>query len=1438
MKFFSRAIHRPITTIMFFSALVLLGMVAWQKIPLQMLPNLTAPGGGVDFWAVQMMSPDELERDLIRPIEGAIFQLPNVKNVRVYSWGGRGGFFFIEFEYGTNVKYRIVELQEKLDAIRRSFPPRSLYMEAFPFDTSFFNKEMMDLALKGPDSDPGIEAVDVERLRQQLQDIDGIAKANIWGGREHSVDISIMQDRLREFGLPMWQVINTVQTYANEPVFLGNIQERGTRHFVRLDGQFQTSSQIEDVVVKDDGNIAVRHLGQVDDAQRDRRFLRRLDGQPVLSMNLEREAETNPIQLSSRVRGQIEEINQTLPEGYELAIMWDLADEIRGMLTDVSQLALVGIILSMVVLYLFIRNIRMSLIVCIVIPICVITTFNAMYFSSMSINIVSLLGLAVGIGTLIDTSIVVLENIFRNHERIHDPYRSAERGTNEVGRAVFAFTLTNVVVFLPIVFIDGQIRLMFTEGALAIIYPMVVSMFLALTLVPMATSRLLALMDRTRSMAGLPAAPKHPPRPAEGLSFAAPSPWLAPVVRWVPTMHHARQLYLKALKACLRHRVRFVIAIILVITYTCYYTMWAVNRDVMDEPGGDSYFHVNVYLPIGTRQEFTVQAVNQVEDILEREVPEREALHSFIEDDNAHIRVHLADNAERESETIKEELRPWFEAIGNAEVTFERSRNRGENQTPNIDSGRGGLIEIRGPEYQQINKIADNLAIILEQVDGIRELTNENEQGRMEVRFILDRESASLLQITPQLISQSIQTSQRRGEFATIQMKRGDREIDIIFNMIPNPDELDPNSSEADMEGLTIEELKEVQVFAPSLGTTVALQDLGRFDYQRGLGNMQRENRERIGRVYFSTAPNSNFEEIEEGIETVLSTAQIPAGYRVTLGGKSERIDEDLEQVYTMAILALILVYMCIASLFESFVQPFVVLFSVPLAIIGIVWALIWTNTSFTEMAGLGVLFLIGILPNSSILFVHFATYLRRERNFNRTRAIMMSGSTRLRPIFMTVLTTILGILPMALGDEEWTPFAVTVIGGLASSTVLALIVVPGFYVILEDIANVCSSGIRYLTSWRWLFVFWNRNKRLQYKEELTAYRVTEPREFPTTVEVHHLTRIYERSHMEQWTEKLQTLFKSMHPSPTMGFVPQPAALAPGGNTRNKALDSVSFTLKPGLTGLLGPNGAGKTTLLRLIAGIDQPTRGSVSVCDLEMKTERGKAQKRIGYLPQHFGLYGSMTATQYLDFHAHMKGIRDTKARNRLIQDVLETVTLSDQTRIPVGQFSGGMKRRMGLAQILLQPPQILIVDEPTAGLDPMERVRFRNLLGVLAKDRVVILSTHIVEDIAFSCNRVLLLDQGTIRFDGTPAEMIEQTRGAVWQTTMPDETTWHTFRHQHIIAAQSQTSDGVQLRVISPHEPLAESRPCEPTLEDAYLHFTTKPVEMGTNELGRTTT
>ncbi|MFH1741230.1 MAG: efflux RND transporter permease subunit [bacterium] len=1143
-------------------------------------------------------------------------------------------------------------------------------------------------------------------------------------------------------------------------------------------------------------------------------------------MNIQKDSVTNPIVLSKRVRGSLERIESDLPPGYGFSVINDMSELILDAIKGLSKLAAFGIVLALVVIFLFVHDAKVTATLALVIPICVIATFNLMYFGNLTINIVTLVGLAVGLGALVDNGIVVLENVFRHYERGMPPEQAAIRGTNEVSRAIFGLTITNVAVFLPVIFIEDWIRIIFQEGALAVIFPMLISAMVALLLVPMVAARVLRVTRRERRS-----------RLKEFFfgfnSIAFVMQGLRRIPR--PNMPATRRFYGNLLKSCLRHRVRLAIAILLLLLYTYFYSMGGIGMGTMKDPEDSEGFQVYVFTPRGTKQSFTVNVCAKVEELIKEHVPEKKHIRSWVSDDDAEVYIELVDRSERDREVpeIKEGLRQYFDEIPEAEVTFEwwRRRRGEEPSSPVIQTG-GGVIEVRGSEQAQLERLVNEVLPLIEQIPGIRDVTTDLEQGPMEMHFRPDRDTAALLQITPQSIAWHLQAAQRRGDFSTIRLKREEEEIDIVFQQVTedrSKAELDPHG-----EGLTLQEMRELPIFAPTLMTTVPLEDIGVFEQVRGPGWIQRQNQTRIVRIRYGLTPSAKQRQVDEMLKSITENYPLPAGMTMQIGGSSYEWGEMLSSVKMVVWVSILLVYMILAAILESFATPLVIMISEPLALVGIVWALLLTDTPFDELAGFGVIFLVGVLPNSPLLLLHFVQVMRRERSFPRERAMMLAGYSRLRPILMTVGTTVLGLLPMAFETTDnatWVPFARVAIGGLLTSTILTLIIVPGVYFGVEDLVRLLSRYRRWVTSWRWLLVFWSGRRRMAVRERLTSYRREPPREEPLIIQTKNLTRIYEPPLLERVRA---TAIRLAHwgpaGGPVVGLLPyERPRLGPaidrkqqGVRARKKALAGIELRVESGMFGLLGPNGAGKTTFLRLLSGVDRPTRGFISVLGYDYARELKLARKQIGYLPQEFGAYSALTAEKYLDYLALLKGMRDKRERRSAIDQALDMVNLSHVRDVPVGNFSGGMMRRIGLAQIFLHPPKVLIVDEPTAGLDPLERVRFRNLLTGLAVGRIVILSTHIVEDVAHSCPRLAVLQNGQVTFSGGTRELARMAEGKVWEMLTVDDSLWRQIHTQFSVVSQIQTAQGIRMRIVSQMCPHPEARNVPPTLEDAYILHT----------------
>jgi len=839
--------------------------------------------------------------------------------------------------------------------------------------------------------------------------------------------------------------------------------------------------------------------------------------------------------------------------------------------------------------------------------------------------------------------------------------------------------------------------------------------------------------------------------------------------------------------------------------------------------------------------------------------------------------------------------------------------------------------------------------------------------NRPEIHILWDQRLMDLYGLTLQEVTTELASFQ--PEFETgILFKQGVEEYEITIRS--NEDEED--------EARSMDDLKKVEVTGRT-GAAHELQSIGDLYYGKGMWGTSRVNQQKEIRVNYSFYEDYNEsadlqEAAQMQVAAMLARQNLPSGIAII----QEEEDNSLEEYKFLMLAAAVLIFMVLASIFESLVTPFVLMFSIPLAAIGSLLLLSLTGNSLLNPNSLtGLLILIGVVVNNSIILVDYSNVLRK-RGYGRLRALITAGVARVRPILITAITTIIAMLPLAMGQMEYVavigaPFAITVIGGLAFSTILTLVFIPTLNIGLENALEwmrgldwkiqvlqlLAALGFGWLVYegidsniWRslWFFIIlvgvpgttWFLMKSLQQASEEII-----PRTEDLEITIENLVKVYGRDNrfVREWKSrvtgnnsapKVADISDLLWQAPLLAFgayftyfylslafwaivfslvtfllllalldsggrlmerfgLPgklKKAArflylmaywVVPAGNAAwlyfkwesltlsifvfivwylalvlnraanrlkgdlnpealkgrlrrmfyrmvykvpligkkkepFKALKGVSLTIEKGMFGLLGPNGAGKTTIMRTICGIFEQSYGKIWINGIDTTEKREELQGLIGYLPQEFGMYENLTPHEYLHYQAILKGIGDKKVRDDRVRTVLESVNMYDQRDKKIGSFSGGMKQRIGIAQILLHLPRILVVDEPTAGLDPRERIRFRNLLVQLSRERIVIFSTHIIEDIASSCRKVAVLGKGSLKYLGSPSEMVALAEGKTWQFNVsPDD--FAEVSKKHRIVHHMYDGDFIRVRCLSSERPSEDATSVPPSLEDSYL-------------------
>jgi multidrug efflux pump subunit AcrB/ABC-type multidrug transport system ATPase subunit len=1297
----------------------------------------------------------------------------------------------------------------------------------------------------------------------------------------------------------------------------------------------------------------------------------RVNGMEAVTISLVNDTQTNLIDLSKKTLATIDRLNLDLQGAeVEMVVQNNTAEIMETNITQIIRLALIGGLLAVVILWFFLRNIRLVSIIAISIPISVYVAFNFFYLNDITINSLTLVGMALAIGMLIDNSVVVLENIYRLAGQGKDFDTSVKMGTSEVWKAIMAATLTTITVFLPFIFSsDYMIKLIGKNVGVSIVATMLVSLAVALLLIPMATHFFLTVSKRSNSE----------------------------IFKKLSLHNKLIQAYYITLKASMRNPAGTIIGTLAVFFAALLISLTlSVNatREV-DTPS----FRLSVTMPSGTTLENADIIVQELEGKLE-EIPEKQDIISRITETSGTITLNLPEDWKKKTErTLPEIKNDIYERIRNyrsANVTMDEMSAAG-----GFSSGGGGGINpgagfmnllgvgtqsetilIKGRDFDMMRIVGEDIKAILDELDNIRSSNLNVRENTPEVHLMFDMETILANNMTLNSISTALGTlSTQYSSGATF--RQGTEEYDITLKY-DTPEEIVTRRK-------TLNDLKTLQV--PGSSSNIReMADLVGIVFGTGMGNIQRENQEKKITLTYSFIQEVNeskdlLEAAREEIDDVVREIIIPAGIAVEVIHE----EDEFADFYYLIGIAFLLIYMILASVFESFTTPIVLMFSIPLAALGSLVALILTNNSILNANTLtGFLILLGVGVNNGLILIDYANLLRK-RGYRRSRALMTAGIARVRPIMITATTTVVALMPLAMGKSEYVSvigaaFAITVIGGLLLSTLLTLIFIPTFYSGIEN-------AVKWITSLNWkikalqilllaiaAFLIYSYVNAFIWKLILTLVSVIlipasiwfiltslasatvsiiAPDE-PINIRVQSLVKIYERESRfsSEWKagqkirerlgiEKQYASWKDMEQLvwqiPLFGFLlyftyfflnsgfwvfffsvmswfslmavwapfrklfnnisastgkklPARAAsvidpiilwVVPLANlvmfqlswrnlatviilgffwytallifrtgimlTRDKvdiyrlegrlrnlrkgffklvsaipvigkkkspfrALNSVSLDIGRGMFGLLGPNGAGKTTLMRIICGILEQSYGKIWVNGIDTQEKREELQGLIGYLPQEFGTYENMTAHDYLHYMAMLKSITDPDVREERVSYVLNAVHMIERRYEKIGSYSGGMKQRIGIAQILLHLPRILVVDEPTAGLDPRERIRFRNLLVELSRERVVIFSTHIIEDISSSCNMVAVLNKGDLMYYGKPIDMTRAAENHVWQFHVPS-TDFRKVAENHLIVHHMTEGSMVRVRCISEEKPVHDAIVVKPNLEDAYL-------------------
>jgi len=1013
------SIKRPIFVIMLTLVVIVLGFISLSRIPIDLMPDITYPTLNVST-SYGNTAPEEMEQIITRPIEEALSSVPGVEEI--YSVSSQGSSTVrVMFAWGTDLEEAANDIRERLDRIIGRFPEEVQRPTLRKFDPAQMPVLMLGVLTE---LDPiQVRKIIDEQMTYRLERVPGVASIDVWGGREREIQINLMPDKVKALGLPLDTIISKIRQ-ENIDIPAGTIEKGNYEITIRIPGVYTNVDQIKETIVaiRDGAAIRIRDIASVEDTFRRITRVARINDLEGVRLAVYKQSGQNTVKVVEGVLKEIKSLQEDYPQ-FKFITLRDSARYIRNAINNVGNSALYGGLLAIFVLLFFLVNIRSTLVIALSIPISIIATFTLIYFNGFTLNVMSLGGLALGIGMMVDSSIVVLENIFRMREEEGKPLlQAAVNGAKEVTSAIIASTVTTVIVFMPMLFVRGASGIMFKQLAYVVAFSLACSLVVALTLVPMLSSKIL----KEEEMG------KHNP----GSSLA---------VKAKQVFARMENSYKNLLEYSLHHRPR-ILLITGVLLLVSVFLFRFVGREYMPQTD-EGEVSITVEMEVGTRLSVMDQKLREVVNLAKMYVPEIESIEERAGSggwrggaNQGNITLKLVPKAKRtrSSMEVAADLGRKLSGIPGALI---RVRASGGQMMFGMRGGGGGerlQIEVRGYDMKVAQTLAGQVRDVVKNIRGVTDIRVSRLEGTPERHLVVDRQKASDMRLSVNQIGNFIMTILSGSQASYF--REGGREYRILVR-IKDAEKLDIN----DILDLTI---------TNAIGEQVSLRNVVEVREERGPQQIERRDRERIITVSGEIADRDLGSVIRDA-RRALRTIPVPRDFVINFTGDYEEQQKANRELMLAIILALFLVYMVMAMLYESLRDPLIVMFSVPLAIIGVVLMLILTNTTLNVQTYIGLIMLGGIVVNNAILLVDYTNLLRRRDGMELMEALKEAGRRRLRPILMTALTTMIAMLPMAIGlgegSEVQSPLARTVIGGLLSSTFITLVVIPVVYSLFEQ---------------------------------------------------------------------------------------------------------------------------------------------------------------------------------------------------------------------------------------------------------------------------------------------------------------------------------------------------------------------------------------------------
>lgn len=1010
------SLKRQITLVMIYCVVILFSFFSFSQLKIDFFPNITFPIAGV-VTNYSGVGPEDIENLISRPIEETVSSVKNIEKVNSQSFKG-SSIITLEFKYGTDMDKAENDIRKNLDLIRDYLPSDASKPLVFVFDPSMM--PISYFSLSSPYLGPAeLRRLSEEKIEPLLERVEGVASVQTQGGLQRQINVYINPVLLSSYDLSPNDVLQTIQFGSGlQPA--GTIETTSKSYNLRVFSEYTSLEQIKNTVLtyKSGKPVYIKDVANVEDSYKENASEVRADYGEGVMLQIMKQSDANTVITSRKIREAIPEILSSLPQGTKLSLIWDQADFILRAVKNLRNTAVIAFIMAFIVIYFFLRNIRGSIIMGISIPVSIIATFAIMYLADVTLNIISMAGLALAVGMLVDNSIVVLENIYRHREMGKNLHDSAEFGANEVGMAITASTLTTISVFLPVLFVPNITGQLFKDMVLTITFSLVVSLLVALTLVPMMTSNILKLEDKkkTSKFSGM--------KDAVGNWLIKLSDKYSKILHW--SVHHKIAVLISVF-------VLFILSLLLIPL---------LGGEFLPK-SDQGIINVLMETPSGTPIEKTRLYAYQIEELVKETVDKkdfeslsifygsREGLGAYGTTSNTiefFIRLTPKEIRKTTQFEIQDKLRKKFDQIPGVTYTIQE----GGSFTTEKDIE----VKVVGFDVAGAKIIASELKSKMEKIKGLVDISLNTKETTPELQVHLNKDLLNYYNLSSLQIAGNISTA-IQGKVASQFREKGD-EYDIYVQF----------TKEYRNKKESLEQLE----FATPTGGRIKLKDVASISEEQSSPTIFRENQSRFVSVGCGLSGIDLSSAVSE-IKQIIADTPIPSDYQVVIGGTAADQQEAFFYLALAFIAAILLVYMIMASQFESLVDPLIIMFTVPLSIIGVLIFLAITGTSMSVMALVGIVMLVGIAVNNGIVLVDFINQ-QREKGMELYEAVEFGSKARMRPVLMTALTTILGMVPLAVelgsGSETWSPLARAVIGGLTATTLLTLIIIPVLYIVFE----------------------------------------------------------------------------------------------------------------------------------------------------------------------------------------------------------------------------------------------------------------------------------------------------------------------------------------------------------------------------------------------------